>query len=101
MFRIAAVWVLLTAILAASAGAAGEPDVGKELAITWCSSCHLVNGQGTAKDLAPPFAAIAGDPAWTPDRLRGFLVEPHGGMPNLALSHGEIDAIIAYLKGVK
>jgi len=58
--------------------------------------CHLVDGRNRADDKALPFAAMA-RAAGTPERLRAFLVEPHGGMPPLGLGRQEIENLIAYI----
>ena len=74
---------------------------GKRIAQKWCINCHIVEAGGSrGGDTAPPFTHIAKDPATTPERLRGFLVDPHPLMPNLDLTRQEIDAIIAYLQSL-
>jgi hypothetical protein len=55
----------------------------------------------TAADGARPFAAMARDPKVTPDRLRGFLVKPHGQMPELNLTLQEIENLVAYIESLK
>ncbi len=92
-------WMMLTfAICVASlAAAAGDPDAGRDLAVTWCSSCHLVEQERTAASQARPLAAIAQDRRWTADALRGFLAKPHGGMPDLYLTRQEIENLAAYV----
>lgn len=79
---------------------AGERDVaaGWALAKKWCASCHLLGDSDVANDGAPPFAALAKDPAMTSDRLSAFLAEPHGGMRSLSLSRQQIDDLIAYIE---
>lgn len=82
---------------AVPAVAAGNAQAGHALARIWCSSCHMVDLSGQARDTAPPFADIAkrkaADRAW----LRAWLVAPHPPMPNFNLSRQEIDDIVAYL----
>jgi mono/diheme cytochrome c family protein len=85
----------------ARALAAGNAAVGKIMAKTWCSSCHLIDKSGTTADGARPFAAIARDPQNTPDRLTGFLSEPHGDMAELPLSRQEIQDLISYIESLK
>jgi len=91
-------WLAAVLVFAAvsDAGAAGDSIAGKDLAVTWCSSCHLVDGRNRADDKALPFAAMA-RAAGSPERLRAFLVDPHGGMPPLGLGRQEIENLIAYI----
>jgi len=95
MTWLAALFVFAAAV---DARAAGGSIAGKDLAITWCSSCHLVGGTNRGDDKAPPFAAMA-RAAGSPERLRAFLVEPHGDMPPLGLGTQEIEDLIAYIVG--
>lgn len=74
----------------------GDAGHGEALARQWCSSCHLLEGQGKTTDTAPAFGTIAHDPRMTPDHLRGFLSHPHAQMPPLELSRSEISDLIAY-----
>jgi cytochrome c len=101
MIRVALLFSLLTMLLSASARAAGDAVVGKEIATTWCSACHHMDNAATAADGARPFAAMARDPKVTADRLRGFLVKPHGGMPELILTRQEIENLVAYIESLK
>ncbi len=90
------VWTLAIMVVP-SASIAADPDAGHDLAVTWCSSCHLVEQESVAVTQARPLAAIARDQRWTADALRGFLARPHGGMPDLHLTRQEIDNLAAYL----
>lgn len=80
--------------------AAADSVVGKEIAQRWCTSCHLINGK-SGPDGAPPFPAIADHPDMTSDRIAAFLTQPHGGMPDLALTQGEIDDLDAYIRTLR
>lgn len=79
------------------ANATGDPEAGHALALTWCTSCHVVEQSGRGADIAPAFATIAhrnpADRSW----LRAWLAAPHPPMPDLSLSRQQIDDIIAYL----
>jgi mono/diheme cytochrome c family protein len=97
MARLAGISLALAIGLAPSAPAAGDSDAGRDLAVTWCSACHLVEQQTAAVTQARPLTAIARDRTWTADALRGFLARPHGGMPDLYLTRKEIDDLTAYL----
>ena len=49
----------------------------------------------------PTFAAIAKDPAKTPEYLRNFFASPHKDMPPIQLTPLHIEDIIAYLGTMK
>jgi hypothetical protein len=58
-------------ILAAPpAGAQGDPEVGRELARTWCTSCHVVDIEGQGADVGPALPALLDDGQRTEDELR-------------------------------
>jgi mono/diheme cytochrome c family protein len=77
-------------------------DEGQALAVRWCASCHLIDRAArSGADPAPPFRALANDPAYTPTRLKGWLADPHPPMPNLNLTRREIDALTAYIRSLK
>ena len=89
-------------ILAAPpAGAQGDPEVGRELARTWCISCHVVDLEGRGADAGPALPALLGDRQRTEDELRGWLAAPHPPMPDFALSRQEIEDITAYLQSLR
>ncbi|MGE0093168.1 MAG: c-type cytochrome [Alphaproteobacteria bacterium] len=96
---ITAIAIALTFPLAAEAADANR---GRVIARQWCASCHIVEpGQPAAADTAPAFATVANDPARLPSAQRAWLSNPHPPMPNLALSRGEIDDIVAYLESLR
>ncbi len=82
------------------ASAAGNPEAGWQLSRQWCTSCHLVDEAGQGTDMAPPFPTIARDEHRSEKWLRAWLTSPHPPMPNLNLSRGQIDDVIAYLKSL-
>lgn len=88
------------AFSALSAETTGDREAGWHLAARWCSHCHLIDAAGHGTDVAPAFPAIArehrGDKRW----LRAWLSAPHPPMPNLNLSRGEIDDLVAYLESL-
>jgi mono/diheme cytochrome c family protein len=80
---------------------AADADAGRRLARQWCVECHVVEPtQESASDAAPPFESIALDPSKTPEGLRTWLADPHPPMPNLQLSTGEIEDILAYIQSL-
>ena len=95
--------------LAAGVPAAGtqaaefNTTAGKQLAKEWCAACHVVEeGQGeTMSTAAPSFFDIAADPATTEMGLRAFFASPHEQMPNIQLSNGEADNVIAYILSLR
>ena len=92
-------WTTLTVAIcvAPSVVTAGDRDAGRDLAVTWCSSCHLVEQETATATQARPLAAVARDQRWTADALHGFLARPHGGMPDLYLTRQEIKNLAAYI----
>lgn len=96
MLRIAS--VAMVAICAAvPARAQGDPEVGRELAQRWCTSCHVVDREGHGADAGPALPALLGDGRRTEDELRGWLAAPHPPMPDFNLTRQEIENIVAYL----
>ena len=96
MLRAVSLAVVLTSA-AAPAAAQGDPEVGRELALRWCTSCHVVDLEGHGADAGP---ALLGDGQRTPDELRGWLAAPHPPMPNFDMSRQEIEDIVAYLESL-
>jgi mono/diheme cytochrome c family protein len=97
MARLAWMTLTMAICVAPSVLTAGDRDAGRDLAVTWCSSCHLVEQEAASVTQARPLAAIARDQSWTADALRGFLARPHGGMPDLYLTRQEIENLAAYI----
>ena len=102
VFLLLAVLVLLLLLISfggVKAQEPGDPVAGRQLAQTWCSTCHVVTrGQQQAtSNGAPSFAAIAAQKSFTPMALSAFLQTPHHRMPDLHLSRDEIDDISAYI----
>jgi mono/diheme cytochrome c family protein len=96
---------IVLALLAAAPALAEPDDVsrGRAAALQLCSGCHFVEpGQRIPLAVgAPPFPALANDPAVTEFRLRSFLRTPHPVMPMLILSAEETDSIIAFVMSLK
>ena len=97
-----ALLVLALVVLTLAQEPVGPPDAarGKALAGRWCGACHLVQLRLTAID-PPTFAAIAKDPAKTPEYHRNFFASPHKDMPPIQLTPLQIEDIIAYLGTMK
>ena len=84
------------------ATAAGNAASGRQIAERWCTGCHLVgDDQKSASTDVPSFFDIARRSKGDIDRLGGFLANPHPPMPNLNLTHAEIDDLLAYIGSLK
>ncbi len=81
----------------------GDPQQGHALATTWCSSCHVVGPeqQHAGNDAVPSFAAVARMRSTTTMSLRAFLHTPHPPMPDLQLSHTEVEDIATYILSLR
>ena len=96
-------FLLLLSATPAVAQDIGDAGHGRQLAETWCSSCHVVaptTGRGTSNG-APPFAAIARMKSATPMSLHAFHLTPHANMPDLHLTRDEIDDLSAYILSLR
>jgi len=110
LHRIEARHGLAPALLAATAGllflssgaSAADATNGSALARVWCSSCHVMPGAApqTVPQGPPSFRMVA-QSGKSAEQLRTFLMKPHGSMPNLTLSRGEIDDLIAYIGSIR
>lgn len=76
---------------------------GQELSARLCSGCHIVapGSASTANADVPTFAAIAGRPDTTAERLAGRIIVPHPPMPATQLTVAEMRDIIAYILTLK
>jgi mono/diheme cytochrome c family protein len=82
------------------ARAAGDAREGQRLAEQWCTSCHVVGQKGRGGDAAPPFIALANNPAKTETYLKGWISNPHPPMPNFNLSRRAINDLVAYIRSL-
>lgn len=100
--RGAAVVIALLAALATLPAAAGDAARGRTLAGQWCINCHLIDGSdpGRASDAAPPFTAVAADPAKGRAHLETWLATPHAEMPLMPLSRRNIDDLVTYIESL-
>lgn len=101
-----AVGVVLAAAPAASGLAAGDADAARGIVAEYCTACHEVPGyaarHGRAEVNAPPFQAIADQPAlYTEERLRRFLRQPHFPMTKFTLSPSDIDNLVAFIERLR
>jgi mono/diheme cytochrome c family protein len=77
--------------------AAGDAEEGARIARQWCASCHVIGPGQRGGDAAPPFVALANDPAKTETYLKNWIGNPHPPMPNFNLSRRAIDDLTAYI----
>ncbi len=104
MRRLAVILVLASgAAMAQSAPDAELAERGRALAGQWCAQCHAI-----APGAVPPtgdatlsLPAIAAQPRSTPEGLRALLLAPHPGMPDHQLSRADLDALVAYMQGLR
>ncbi|MCL5777453.1 cytochrome c [Limibaculum sp. FT325] len=93
----------IACLLALAAGApamAQEPDIGRgrELAVRWCSDCHLVGADAPGGDAGPAFATLARQRS--DEGLRAWIAEPHPPMPQMDISARAVDEISAYIRSL-
>ena len=103
IIRLTLVVTLAALASPALAQQAGDPTVGRHLAETWCSGCHLVapNAPSGASNGAPSFADVARMKSTTLMSLQVFLQSPHPPMPDLRLARGEIDDVAGYILSLR
>lgn len=90
-----------TMLLSPTASAQQDAEArGWLLAETWCSDCHLLPEQTKGSDAAPPLAESVGGHEVSEGALRAWLSTPHPQMPDFDLARRDIDALIAYLRGL-
>ena len=96
-------WMLgaALAVLSFQPALAGAPMAGEVLAQVWCSSCHDISGDNTASDAAPTFYSVMNVENRSAEFLSGWLINPHGAMPDPNLSRSEIDDIVAYMQTLR
>lgn len=88
----------MAAITPYAVEAAGDSARGQAIVERWCVSCHAPGSARTAADAAPSLSEVRKRPDLTPDRLRGWLADPHPPMPNLNLAEQEIEDLVAFLR---
>lgn len=102
--RIAALSAICASFYIATVFAAvPDPVAGRKFAQIECGGCHVIaekDGKAPPPRIdraAPRFAALALDPAMTPEKIRATLKMPHGSMANLVISEKDTDNIISYI----
>ena len=86
----------------APAGAAGDPQGGRQVSQRWCASCHVVAPEQTTGSAdVPSFQAIARREDLTEALLTAFLSSSHPRMPDMSLSRREISDLVAYIRSLR
>ncbi len=78
---------------------ARQAERGRELAVRWCSDCHVVARGEPGGDIGPAFPSLNDER--TEPGLRAWLFQPHPPMPDLHLGAEEVDALMAYVRTLK
>ena len=80
----------------------GDAAAGHALAQRWCAVCHKVEaGAKQVEDVPPTFESVAQMPSTTETSLKVWLQTSHPNMPNLRLSDGEMNDVVAYILSLK
>ena len=75
---------------------------GRQLALKWCSQCHVVdNDQTDASADVPSFEGISNRADFDAEKIKVFLVDPHPVMPNMSLTRIEIEDLVAYIQSLR
>ena len=92
-------YICAFAMAAASLAHAADADNGGKIAERWCAQCHVVSsGQKSANVDVPSFNKIARSVEIDSKRIEAYLKVRHTQMPDMSLTNGEIDDLIAYIR---
>lgn len=96
---------LAAAVLSAGAAVAqeiGDPQAGREYAITNCTECHAVEAGDFDSPLygTPSFQEIANTPGMSEIALLSFFQTSHPTMPNLIVPSSDVRNLIAYIRSL-
>ena len=86
-------------LLVPAPAAAQDAITGARIAATWCAACHVIGNQQRGSDVAPAFKDLA--QTRTPGQMKGFLIRPHGAMPDIQLERQQIQDVVAYIETLK
>lgn len=76
--------------------------MGKRIAETRCSSCHVTdNNAYKGVDIVPTFPSIAKMNSTTEDSPFVFFTTPQGEMPSLVLSRQQIHDVSAHILSLR
>ena len=92
----------LGALLVIAPAQAQDATTGAQIVQSECAGCHAVGGEAKSPEAkAPRLADVAALPSTTELSLKVFLRSSHKNMPNILLEPDEIDAVSAYILGLK
>jgi mono/diheme cytochrome c family protein len=80
----------------------GDALAGKKAAASLCAECHDTSGNAEARNPpgnAPPFSSLA--QSRTPEKLRQYLMLPHGRMDNVIVTGRDVDDVVAYIRTLR
>ena len=80
-----------------SPASAGNEERGREIALRWCTACHVVASDVAGGTLGPAFSAIVPLRGRSDAELATWLAAPHEPMPDFGLSVYDIDDLIDYI----
>lgn len=97
-----AVAAFCLALLPFSAGswAMGDPTRGRDLAATWCSSCHQIGPAFPPRENALSLMDIAGNPQYTDQYLRDWVAHTPATMPRFNLPPASVEDLISYIRSL-
>jgi mono/diheme cytochrome c family protein len=79
-----------------------DPERGKQLAESLCTTCHLVDaGQEQANVDVPSFHEIAGKAGQTAGAIMAHIVLPKHPMPTIPLTKSELADLAAYIMSLR
>ncbi len=100
--RLLVIATLLVSCPACAQPLDGNPRLGRQIAVTVCSSCHRVDSmRPSTTPAAHSFEDIANLPSTTALSLNVFLRSNHEKMPNFIVSPDESNNVIAYILSLK
>ena len=92
-------FICALAMAAAFSAHAADADNGGRIAERWCAQCHIVSSdQKSANIDVPSFDKIARSVEIDPRRIEAYLKVRHTQMPDMSLTRGEIDDLLAYIR---
>lgn len=81
--------------------ATGDAARGREIAATWCSTCHQIGPSFPAHGPGPPFETIAHDMRYSVRYIKDWVTYPHATMPNFRFSQRVLDDLVSYIHSLR
>jgi len=92
---------MLALLPAQSVSAAGDAARGREIAATWCSTCHQIGPTFPEQGPGPPFEKIARGLHYSARYIKDWVTHTHTTMPNFRLSETMLDDLVAYIHSLR